>query len=128
MRQAVFALLLLASCKHPAKQMTEEQARDEARTIFSSRCSTCHGLDGKGKGPLSPGLNPHPRDYTDRAWQKAVSDDEIRTAIVKGGIGVGKSALMPPNPDLSDEPQVVEELLAIVRAFGTDAPPPPSHP
>jgi mono/diheme cytochrome c family protein len=125
---AVLALSSAPACSKPApKQMTPEQARTEARTIFTSRCSTCHGLDGKGKGPLAAGLNPRPRDYSDRAWQAGASDEEIRTAIVKGGIGVGKSALMPANPDLADEPQVVDELLAVVRSFGTD-PPSSGHP
>jgi mono/diheme cytochrome c family protein len=120
---ALAALALLAGCKRAAKQETPDEARAEAHAVFVSRCSTCHGLDGKGHGPLAAGLHPKPRDYTDRAWQASASDDEIRTAIVKGGMGVGKSALMPANPDLEDEPLVVDDLRAIVRSFGTQTAP-----
>ena len=59
--------------------------------IFKTRCSTCHGMDGKGNGPAAITLNPKPRNYTDVAWQKSVTDDHIREIIVKGGAALGKS-------------------------------------
>ena len=89
----------------------------QAASIFKTRCSTCHGMEGKGNGPASITLNPKPRNYTDVAWQKSVTDDHIREIIVKGGAAVGKSALMPPNPDLADKPAVVEALMKKVRSF-----------
>lgn len=97
---------------------TESQ---EARTIFTSRCSTCHGAEGKGNGAAAVALNPKPRNYTDPAWQKSVTDDHLREIIVKGGGAVGKSPLMPPNPDLENKPEVVNGLVAIVRSFGASA-------
>jgi cytochrome c5 len=90
----------------------------EAKTIFATRCTTCHGAEGKGNGPAAITLTPKPRNYTDPAWQKSVTDDHIKEIIVKGGQAVGKSPLMPPNPDLENKPQVVEGLVAIVRSFG----------
>ncbi len=90
----------------------------EAKTIFATRCSTCHGADGKGRGPAAITLNPKPRNYTDVAWQKSVTDEHIAEIVVKGGAAVGKSPLMPPNPDLENKPAVVSGLVAIVRAFG----------
>jgi mono/diheme cytochrome c family protein len=100
----------------------------QAETIFKTRCSTCHGMDGHGSGPASLTLNPKPRNYTDATWQRSVTDDHIREIIVKGGAAVGKSPLMPPNPDLSDKPQVVEALMLKVRSFakGIDAGPLPA--
>jgi mono/diheme cytochrome c family protein len=89
----------------------------EARTIFNTRCATCHGAEGKGNGPAAITLNPKPRNYTDAAWQKSVTDDHLREIIVKGGAAVGKSPLMPPNPDLENKPEVVSGLVTIVRAF-----------
>ena len=89
----------------------------EAAQIFEQRCTLCHGPTGKGDGAASAGLNPKPRDYTDGAWQKAVKDDELAKAILEGGASVGKSALMPPNPDLKDKPAVIKSLVAKVRSF-----------
>jgi cytochrome c553 len=88
-----------------------------AEQVFSTRCSVCHGPDGKGAGPASATLNPKPRDYTNAAWQKSVSDDQIKKTIVEGGQAVGKSPLMAPNPDLANHPEVVDGLVRIVRGF-----------
>jgi mono/diheme cytochrome c family protein len=89
----------------------------EAEAIFTTRCVTCHGATGKGDGAAAAALNPKPRDYGDKAWQAATTDDAIAKAIVEGGAAVGKSPLMPPNPDLKDKPEVVKALVAKVRSF-----------
>jgi cytochrome c553 len=88
-----------------------------ADVIFATRCATCHGTDGKGTGPAAAALNPKPRDYTNEEWQKSVTDEQIAKTIVKGGASVGKSPLMVPNPDLENQPVVVEGLVRIVRGF-----------
>jgi hypothetical protein len=74
-------------------------------------------VDGKGNGPAAITLNPKPRNYTDPAWQKSVTDDHIREIIVKGGAALGKSPNMLANPDLGDKPAVVDALVRKVRSF-----------
>ncbi len=101
----------------PAPAAKESPAA-KARTIFEQRCQVCHGDSGQGNGPGAAALNPKPRNYTDQAWQKSVTDDELKKIIIGGGASVGKSPAMPPNPDLKDEPKVVDELVKIVRGFG----------
>ncbi len=91
---------------------------DEAKQLAEVRCAMCHGATGKGDGPSSATLNPKPRDLTSKDWQKSVSDAQIHSVILQGGAAVGKSALMPPNPDLADKPQVVDELVKIIRSWG----------
>ncbi len=93
------------------------EATAQAETIFKSRCSTCHGMNGKGDGPAAITLNPKPRNYTDANWQKSVTDEQIAQTIVKGGAAMGKSPLMAPNPDLADKPAVVDALVKKVRSF-----------
>jgi mono/diheme cytochrome c family protein len=102
----------------PATAPAQQTPPLTAEQIFATRCSTCHGTDGKGDGPASAALNPKPRNYTDPAWQKSVTDDHIRKTIVEGGAAVGKSPLMVPNPDLAGRPDVVDGLVKIVRGFG----------
>jgi uncharacterized membrane protein len=92
-------------------------ASDEAKTIFLQRCTLCHGAKGLGDGPAAAALNPRPRNYTDAVWQKSVTDDQLRAVIVGGGAAIGKSPLMPANADLKEKPQVVDELVRMVRAF-----------
>lgn len=93
-------------------------AQKEADEIFKSRCTMCHGAGGKGDGPAGAALNPKARDMTDPAWQKSVTDEHIDKIIVGGGQAVGKSVLMPANPDLANKPDVVKGLRQIVRGFG----------
>ncbi len=94
--------------------------RKEANEMFATRCAACHGQFGRGDGPGAAGLNPKPRNYTDAAWQKITSDDEIEKAIVYGGSAVGKSPQMVANPDLQAKPGVVAALREKVRSFGKE--------
>lgn len=89
----------------------------EARSIFDTRCVTCHGASGAGDGAAAAALNPKPRNYADKAWQDSVKDEDLAKAIVEGGAAIGKSPLMPPNVDLKDKPAVVAEIVKIIRAF-----------
>ena len=98
-----------------AKVGITPQARSEAKDIFESRCVACHGTDGRGDGPAASNLNPKPRDFHNRKWQKSLSDATIARAIVYGGRAVGVSAQMAPNPDLENEPAVVAALVERVR-------------
>lgn len=91
---------------------------EEAKQLFDTVCAACHGKGGKGDGPAAANLNPKPRDYTSAEWQQSVTDEEIATIIVKGGQGVGKSPLMPPQPQLANKPEVVNELVKLIRSFG----------
>src|SRR5579859_2689910 len=58
------------------------QARAEAEDIFESRCVACHGPEGRGDGPAASNLNPKPRDFHNRKWQKSIDDATIARAIV----------------------------------------------
>lgn len=89
----------------------------EADSVYSTRCATCHGATGRGDGPGAANLNPKPRDYSDQAWQKTVTDEDIEKTIVYGGAAVGKSPLMVANPDLAGKTDVVKALREKVRAF-----------
>jgi len=86
-----------------------------AEVKFNGLCASCHGTTGLGDGAI---LTPKPRNYTDLAWQASVTDEELAAIIVGGGLSVGKSALMPPSPDLADQPEVVAALIAKIRSFG----------
>ena len=91
---------------------------DEARTTFKTVCATCHGEGGLGNGPGAASLTPKPRNYTDKAWQASVTDDQIKQTIVMGGAAVGKSPIMPAQPQLKEKPEVVAALVQIIRTFG----------
>src|SRR5262245_35779972 len=71
---------------------------EQAQQMFMTVCATCHGADGTGTGPAAESLPTKPRNYTDKAWQASVTDDDLKKTILLGGQGVGKSPMMPGNP------------------------------
>lgn len=91
-------------------------AHAEAKTLFESLCFTCHGLSGRGDGPGAGALEPKPRSFADVAWQDAVTDEQIQKAIVFGGAAVGKSPMMPAQPQLKGKTEVLAALTQIVRS------------
>lgn len=139
----LFVLVLIAACgknnEPPAATTGAPNAKQEsgpgsrrgapavppaerAQKMFQTVCAMCHGTDGTGRGPASENLNPKPRNYTDPAWQASVTDDDIRKTILLGGQATGKSASMPGNPDLKDKPEVLDELVKIIRGFNAGQP------
>ncbi len=93
-------------------------ASQEADSVWQQRCSTCHGMAGKGDGAAAAALVPKPRDFTSADWQKSVTDDHLQKVILEGGQSVGLSMLMVPNADLAAKPDVVKALVAHVRGLG----------
>ncbi|MDA1258990.1 MAG: hypothetical protein O3A20_00045 [Planctomycetota bacterium] len=114
---AAAAGVLAFSCGGGSEPVADTPVNPEARAKFDGLCATCHGTSGKGDGAAAAALNPKPRDYTDKAWQKTVTDEFLTKIIVQGGAAVGKSMLMPANADLADKPEVVAGLVKIIRGF-----------
>jgi uncharacterized membrane protein len=101
----------------PGAPETPQTPEAKATALFETVCATCHGPDGKAATPAAMALSPKPRAYTDGEWQKSVTDEHLAKVIVEGGPGVGKSPLMPANPDLAKQPEVVQALVKKVRSF-----------
>ncbi|HLM46067.1 MAG TPA: urate hydroxylase PuuD [Myxococcaceae bacterium] len=91
---------------------------ESSRTLFANVCSTCHGPKGAGDGAISAALNPKPRNFGDKDWQRSVTDEALRKVILEGGAAVGKSPVMPPNPTLAEDAQTLDGLVKLIRAFG----------
>jgi mono/diheme cytochrome c family protein len=87
----------------PAPAPAAEPAEDPvatAKDIYTNRCTVCHGATGKGDGDGSAALDPKPRDFT-----------------LAECAGVGKAPTMPANPDLDAKPEVVAELVKLIRGL-----------
>ena len=90
--------------------------------LYHERCSPCHGMDGKATTPMAQAMAPKPRDHTNGAYMNHILDTHIATVIKNGGAAVGKSSLMPAQPDLAA--QQLADLVAFVRTLAV----PPYHP
>ncbi len=90
---------------------------DAGKALYMARCSACHGATGAGDGLAAASLDPKPRDLSDPAWQSSVTDEHISQIIAQGGSAVGKSAAMPPAPDLARDAAKLNALVVHVRSF-----------
>ena len=102
----------------PAAAAQPAAPSESAHDVFTTRCVPCHGSSGRGDGPASVALNPKPRNYTDVQWQKQVTDEQLKQTILYGGAAVGKSPVMPSQPDLESKPETLAGLIKIIRDFG----------
>ncbi len=50
-------------------EMSDEAEIAAAASEFRAYCSSCHGIDGKGKGPVAKELKTPPADLTKLAWR-----------------------------------------------------------
>ena len=95
---------------------------DAARgaTLFAKRCRTCHGAEGRGDGPLSATLDPHPGDLTDARRMARYSDYDIYRLIRDGGPALGLSSKMIAWGRLASD-QDLRDLAAHARTLAAPA-------
>ena len=84
---------------------------------YKKKCLVCHGTEGEGDGPGATALDPKPKSFADPKWQAGATDDHIKIVTVEGGPKAGMSAGMPAHPDLKQQPDAVEQLVALIRSF-----------
>lgn len=102
------------SAAKPATPAATPARLEKGRGIYQTNCVACHGEGGKGDGPGAGVLKPPPRDHTDAAYMKTLSDDDIRKIITMGGAIKGKP-LMPSSPQIRGEE--LDALVAYVRSL-----------
>lgn len=88
---------------------------ENGKKLYLSTCATCHGDKGDGKGPAGMGLTPPPRNFTDHKAMSTITDEQMFKAIRGGGAAVGKSPVMPAQPQFTD--QQILDIVAYERAF-----------
>ena len=95
------------------------RADDGTAELWSKNCAKCHGKDGRGKTLLGRKLKIV--DYTDPAWQKKVSDDELKKAILEGAGEPRKDGTtpMPSFKEKLDEAQA-DALVKWIRNFAQE--------
>ncbi len=86
------------------------------KKAFETYCVACHGAAGKGDGAAAAALNPKPRDFTDAAYMKGRTDEQLKKVIVEGGAANNLSPLMAPWGGTL-KPNEIDDVLAYVRTF-----------
>lgn len=91
----------------------------KGKTLYLYYCTICHGKTGKGDGFNSYILSAHPRNFTDTARMKALSDSQIQKVILNGGRAQGESPEMPAWGGVLTAKQATE-LTSFIRTFATE--------
>ena len=94
----------------PTLRPSEEQL-EKASELYAQRCANCHGTRGDGRGVMSSKLSPPPRNLRSYSWFKTTTPKHLKRVILGGGSAIGKSLLMPANPDLRNKPKLVSALI-----------------
>ncbi len=86
-RLLLIAPILAASACLPDRQAMS--AGDEIaagqRLYAANGCGTCHGMSGRGDGPVAKTLNPPPRDFRDEgAFKNGVDPGSIANTLATG--------------------------------------------
>ena len=87
---------------------------EQGRVLYKANCAACHGETGKGDGPGAGVLKPPPRDHTDRAYMRTLTDKQVADIIKMGGAIKGKP-LMPSHPQFKEAE--LAALVAYVRSL-----------
>ena len=83
---------------------------------FMQNCMVCHGMEGKGDGPLAESLGGdiRPRDLADAALLSIRTDEFLFKVIKHGGKQSGLSELMPDWGETFDD-EAIDNLVKYVR-------------
>ncbi|MDR4494546.1 MAG: cytochrome c [Nitrospirales bacterium] len=81
-------------------------------SVYRTNCVSCHGMKGRGDGPVAVHLTPPPADLTSQTVKQKNDQDLLKT-IREGKPGTSMPAW---KSGLSD--QQMEDVLAYIRTFG----------
>ena len=87
--------------EHPSTATPAATASDapNGRDLYIGHCAVCHGLDGRGQGPLAQAMKLVPADLTQIASKHAGTfpDAKVSDVIRNGGavLGHGSRAMLP---------------------------------
>jgi mono/diheme cytochrome c family protein len=93
------------------------------RAVYAKNCRHCHGLRGKGDGPLAP-KDPKPANLTDATWDHGSSDGELYAIILNGASPrptQKESEMKPMKGTLT--PTQIWQVVNYIRSIGPHPPP-----
>jgi len=84
------------------------------KALFAQNCATCHGAEGLGDGAAGKGLNPKPRNFSEKAaWKNGTRVEDIYKTLDEGIKG---SSMVSYNY-LSKKDRMA--LVHVVQSLGT---------
>ena len=117
---ALLVAISLASFAIPSSAWAGDAAAGAA--LFNANCMSCHGISGKGDGPVGAALTPPPRNFAigdfafDADGNEAKGEDaDLTLVITNGAMKYGGSPLMAPWPTLTEAQ--IGDVIAHIRSL-----------
>ena len=95
------SIVALAACAYwglkrdlgpPPAEIASDPLLLNGRTLYLTRCVSCHGERGRGDGPLSKTmLDPKPRDFVDDPWKYGTQPEQVLAVVTNGVKGTSMS-------------------------------------
>ena len=85
------------------------QSISHGAALWKQDCEVCHGVDGRGDGPVSASLPKHPKDLTRIALPPVFPDGVVAYRIANGG------EVMPAWKDVLSTDDIWD-LVSFIRA------------
>lgn len=74
-------------------------------------CAKCHGTNGDGKGEMSAGMTPNPRNFACKAMMQDIPDGQLFWVIKNGSKGTGMMGFKTLNDNQ------IWQLVSYIRQF-----------
>jgi len=127
------SLVVLSGCKDPVAfeepftapqilggQSITAASLDNGRQMYVRQCFACHGLEGDGRGPSSPGLRPAPRDLRLAKYKFVrmvdgdLPTDKMLYNVIRGGLH--GTPMLPW--DIQDE--ALYDIINYIKTFSPE--------
>lgn len=108
--------LTLIACgkKTDAPAAAAAPAGISGETLYNEKgCATCHGVQGKGDGPVGAALKPKPRNFADATWKNG---SDLANVIKSISNGITGSGMAPYKGVLTDDE--IKAVAEHVRKLG----------
>jgi cytochrome c oxidase cbb3-type subunit 3 len=86
------------------------------RQVFDTYCFVCHGMDGKGNGPLAKQLPKDPANLADNSKMMNRTDKQL-AQIVEGTVDHGLIRGKMPRWNLALSPIQIQSVVAYIRVL-----------
>jgi copper(I)-binding protein/mono/diheme cytochrome c family protein len=84
-RACLIAALLTAGCGDSGARASADEIENGRALYAANGCGTCHGLSGRGDGPVGKTLQPPPRDFRDAAaFKNGIDPSSVANTIATG--------------------------------------------
>jgi DMSO reductase family type II enzyme heme b subunit len=105
-----------------AQNQPDPETIARGQAIYMRRCSFCHGVEGKGDGPVADYLNPRPRDFTTGVYKlrttksgEAPLDEDLFRTITRGLPGTAMQGFEGVLTEVERR-----QVIAFIKTFAPD--------